>query len=162
MQKKSQKEWLIRLIYCEMLGHDVSFGYISAINATQMGTSLDKRVGSSQTLVHLLWLTSSCLGFISCSLFLHEGHELMILVINSIQKLIEKPENVPDVNSALSAIIKLLGKDYIPALIQKIVELLNHPRLAFISESVKERKTTKITSPRDHQFNNCFFPAPGS
>lgn len=33
---KKLKEWLIRLIYCDMLGHDVSFGYIVAINATQM------------------------------------------------------------------------------------------------------------------------------
>ncbi len=33
---KKLKEWLIRLIYCDMLGHDVAFGYIVAINATQM------------------------------------------------------------------------------------------------------------------------------
>lgn len=39
------KEFLIRLIYCEMLGHEVGFGYIHAINTTQQANMVDKRVG---------------------------------------------------------------------------------------------------------------------
>lgn len=41
------KEFLIRLIYCEMLGHEVGFGYIHAINTTQQANMVDKRVGAS-------------------------------------------------------------------------------------------------------------------
>ncbi len=33
------REFVVRLMYCEMLGHDVSWGYIHAINMTQVLTS---------------------------------------------------------------------------------------------------------------------------
>ena len=38
------KEYLVRLIYCEMLGHEVSFGYIHAVKFAQHTTLLEKRV----------------------------------------------------------------------------------------------------------------------
>lgn len=39
------REYLVRLIYCEMLGHDASAGYVEAIKFAQQPNSLDKRVG---------------------------------------------------------------------------------------------------------------------
>lgn len=39
------KECMVRLIYCEMLGYDASFGYIHAIKLAQQGNLLEKRVG---------------------------------------------------------------------------------------------------------------------
>ena len=39
------KENLMRMIYCEMLGHDASFGFIHAVNYTQKGKLKDKRLG---------------------------------------------------------------------------------------------------------------------
>lgn len=36
---------MVRLIYCEMLGYDASFGYIHAIKLAQQGNLLEKRVG---------------------------------------------------------------------------------------------------------------------
>lgn len=59
---------------------------------------------------------------------MHEQHELMILVINSISKCLKANDNLADMSSALSAVYKLLGKDYIPAVVDRIVELLTHPR----------------------------------
>ena len=39
------REYLIRLIYCEMLGLDCSWGYIHAVKFTQQGNTMDKRIG---------------------------------------------------------------------------------------------------------------------
>lgn len=41
------KEFLVRLLYVEMLGHDGSFGYIHAINLTSSRVMLEKRTGES-------------------------------------------------------------------------------------------------------------------
>ena len=39
------KECMVRLIYCEMLGYEASFGYIHAIKLAQQGNLFEKRVG---------------------------------------------------------------------------------------------------------------------
>ena len=39
------REYLVRLVYCSMLGYDVSFAYIHAIKLAQQGALLDKRAG---------------------------------------------------------------------------------------------------------------------
>jgi AP-4 complex subunit epsilon-1 len=39
------KEYLVRLMYCEMLGHDASFGYFHAVKMAQSTGLLEKRVG---------------------------------------------------------------------------------------------------------------------
>lgn len=65
---KAMRELLLRLIYVEMLGRDASFGYIYAIKLTQSHNILEKRT-----------------GYLVASLFLHENHELRLLLINTIQ-----------------------------------------------------------------------------
>ena len=43
--KKKAKEFLIRLMYVEMLGHDGSFGYIKAVELAAAQSIVHKRVG---------------------------------------------------------------------------------------------------------------------
>ena len=42
---KQMKEFIIRMIYVEMLGHDASFGHIHAVKMVAMKDLLFKRVG---------------------------------------------------------------------------------------------------------------------
>ena len=43
--QKTKKENIVKLIYCNMLGHDVRFGLIEAIKFAQQQNLLEKRVG---------------------------------------------------------------------------------------------------------------------
>lgn len=63
------REYLIRALYIEMLGHDSSFAYIHAVKMTQDKNLLCKRI-----------------GYLACSLCLDNEHELLLLLINTIQK----------------------------------------------------------------------------
>ncbi|KAI1235113.1 hypothetical protein IHE44_0002745, partial [Lamprotornis superbus] len=47
------KECMVRLIYCEMLGYESSFGYIHAIKLAQQGNLLEKRDLQSTNLVEV-------------------------------------------------------------------------------------------------------------
>ena len=66
LSEKKQKELLIRAIYVEMLGHDASFAHIYAVNLTQSKNLLVKRI-----------------GYLSASLFINQGSEMMILMIST-------------------------------------------------------------------------------
>ena len=59
------------MIYCEMLGHPVPWGYINALNLTQDEDVVLKKA-----------------GFLAACLFLDENSDLMILMIHSLQKVL--------------------------------------------------------------------------
>eukprot|EP00919_Chromeraceae_sp_WS-2016_P073787 GHVR01174422.1.p1 GENE.GHVR01174422.1~~GHVR01174422.1.p1 ORF type:complete len:149 (+),score=21.83 GHVR01174422.1:100-546(+) len=66
---KKMREYLIRAVYVEMLGHEASFAYIHAVNLTYDKSLLCKRT-----------------GYLTCNIFLNCEHELMLLLINTIQR----------------------------------------------------------------------------
>eukprot|EP01104_Vermistella_antarctica_P013058 TRINITY_DN388_c0_g1_i1.p1 TRINITY_DN388_c0_g1~~TRINITY_DN388_c0_g1_i1.p1 ORF type:complete len:1292 (+),score=354.65 TRINITY_DN388_c0_g1_i1:172-4047(+) len=109
--KKHGREFLVRLLYVEMLGHNASFGYIEAVNMTQRESMAEKRV-----------------GYLAVSLLLHENSEFMLLLVNSFRRDIDG-DNVLNVCAALTAISKLINHEFAPAIQPIIVEkLLQHPR----------------------------------
>ena len=67
--QRQMREYLIRLLYCEMLGVNCPWGHIHAVTFTQSNNIVDKRI-----------------GYLTCSLVLHPDHELNMLLVNSIQR----------------------------------------------------------------------------
>lgn len=108
--QKKMKEFIIRLVYVEMLGHDASFGYIYAVKMTHDDNLLCKRS-----------------GYLATTLFLNEDHDLIILIVNTIQKDL-KSDNFLVVSAALTAVCKLINEETIPAVLPQVVDLLGHPK----------------------------------
>ncbi|XP_057830971.2 AP-4 complex subunit epsilon [Cryptomeria japonica] len=108
--KRKMKEYIIRLVYVEMLGHDAGFGYIHAVKMTHDDSLLLKRT-----------------GYLAVTLFLNEDHDLIILIVNTIQKDL-KSDNYLVACAALNAVCRLINEETIPAVLPQVVELLGHPK----------------------------------
>lgn len=105
---KKMKEMLIRAIYLEMLGTDASFAYIHAINLTNGGNIVSKRV-----------------GYVTCALCLPAESPLLILLVSNLQKDLQS-QNYLEVSSALTAVCKLVNIGFLHAFSEQIVKLLSH------------------------------------
>ncbi|XP_031405669.1 AP-4 complex subunit epsilon [Punica granatum] len=116
--KRKMKEYIIRLVYVEMLGHDASFGYIHAVKMTHDDNLLLKRT-----------------GYLAVTLFLNEDHDLIILIVNTIQKDL-KSDNYLVVCAALNAVCRLINEETIPAVLPQVVELLGHQKEAVRKKAI--------------------------
>merc|ERR1719271_87602 len=105
---KKMKELLVRGVYCEMLGHDASFAYIHAVKLTHEKSLLAKRI-----------------GYLACNPFLHKDHELMLLLINTMQRDLNSPNHL-EVCAALTSVCRLMNLEMIPAISPLIFKLLGH------------------------------------
>mgnify|MGYP006142906059 FL=1 len=108
MPPKKMKEALVRMMYCEMLGHDAQFGHIHAVNMTQQTALFSKRV-----------------GYLASAVCLHPGHELTTLLVNTMRRDVASSNHV-EVCAALIAIPKLVSAEVLPALLQPVLTLLDH------------------------------------
>uniref|UniRef100_A0A670KJX8 AP-4 complex subunit epsilon n=1 Tax=Podarcis muralis TaxID=64176 RepID=A0A670KJX8_PODMU len=104
------KECMVRLIYCEMLGYEASFGYIHAIKLAQQGNLFEKRV-----------------GYLAVSLFLHENHELLLLLVNTVVKDLQST-NLLEVCMALTVASQIFPPEMIPAVLPLIEDKLQHSK----------------------------------
>lgn len=118
LEKAKMKEYLIRLMYIEMLGHDASFGYIHAVKATHEPDLTMKRV-----------------GYLATSAFLDENHDLIILIVNTVQQDL-KSDNYLVVCAALTTVCRLVNEDTIPAVLPQVTDLLTHPKDAVRKKAV--------------------------
>ncbi|RYQ81325.1 hypothetical protein Ahy_Scaffold1g107287 isoform C [Arachis hypogaea] len=116
--KRKMKEYIIRLLYVEMLGHDASFGYIHAVKMTHDDALPLKRT-----------------GYLAVTLFLSDDHDLIILIVNTIQKDL-RSDNYLVVCAALNAVCKLINDETIPAVLPQVVELLGHSKEAVRKKAV--------------------------
>ena len=88
VNNKKMKEYLLRAIYIEMLGHDASFAQKYTLNLTQDKNILNKRV-----------------GYLACNLLLPESSEFLILLVASLQKDIQS-NNWVEVCMGLTSVVK--------------------------------------------------------
>jgi AP-4 complex subunit epsilon-1 len=101
-----------------MLGHDASFGHIHAVKMTH-----DESLPLKRT------------GYLAVALFIDERHDLVILVVNTIQKDL-RSDNYLVVCAALTAASRLIGEEAIPAVLPQVVDLLAHPKEAVRKKAV--------------------------
>ena len=108
LPEKKMKEFLIRAIYVEMLGHDASFSHIHAINLTQSKNLLVKRI-----------------GYLACSLFIDKSSDILILMIATVQKDLQSKNHL-EVMAALNVIAKLCHTHIITAVSDVVHQLMQH------------------------------------
>ena len=108
--QRQMKEYLVRLMYCEMLGHEAEFGYIHAVKLAQHASILEKRI-----------------GYLAVSVLLHEDHELMVLLINTLQRDL-RSTNVVEICTALTTISRVMNAEMIPAILPLVEEKCTHAR----------------------------------
>lgn len=104
------KDFLCRMIYCNMLGYDVTFGLIHAVKLAQQGSHIDKKT-----------------GYLACCLLMHRDHELILLLVNTIQKDL-KSSNILDNLAGLSACSQLVPVEMIPSVLPIVLDKLKHSR----------------------------------
>ncbi|CAN9247068.1 unnamed protein product [Alternaria alternata] len=104
-----KKKYVCKLLYIYILGWNVDFGHLEAVNLISATKYSEKQI-----------------GYLAVTLFLHEEHELLHLVVNSIRKdLLDHNE----LNNclALHAIANVGGKELGEALSAEVHRLLISP-----------------------------------
>lgn len=108
-----KKKYVCKLLYVYIQGYDVDFGHLEAVNLISSTKYSEKQI-----------------GYLAVTLFLHEQHELLHLVVNSIRK------DLLDYNElnnclALHAVANVGGKEMGEALANEVHRLLIAPYVYF-------------------------------
>ena len=127
--KKHAKEFLVRLLYVEMLGHDGSFGYIKAVEMAASSSLYHKRT-----------------GYLICASCLPPNHEFRFMLVNQMQRDLHSA-NVLECCGGLLACTNLITSDMVPAVMTDVAKLLSH-------ESATVRKKSIICLHKFHQLSN--------
>ncbi|KAK2194892.1 bifunctional Armadillo-type fold/Clathrin-coatomer adaptor [Babesia duncani] len=126
--RTQMKEYLVRAIYVDMLGFDSEFAHIHAINMAQEKDVVCKRA-----------------GYLACMQLLRPDSNLMLLLVNTIQKDLNSP-NFIERCCALRCICTLLTKEMVPILLPLILQCLEH-------ENEFVRKLALMAIARVYEFN---------
>lgn len=121
--QKRMREYIIRMIYCEMLGHDASFAHNYAVKFTAQSKLIDKRI-----------------AYLGVCLCLQPEDELIFLMINTMQRDL-KSQNFLEVCTALHACSSLVNEETIPAMLKFVTDLLPHQ-----SEYVRKKAVMALHS----------------
>ena len=104
-----KKKYVCKLLYVYIQGYDVDFGHLEAVNLISSNKYSEKQI-----------------GYLAVTLFLHEEHELLHLVVNSIRKdLLDNNELFNCL--ALHAVANVGGRELGEALATEVHRLLISP-----------------------------------
>ncbi|CDR96554.1 adaptin N terminal region domain containing protein, putative [Babesia bigemina] len=106
VHRERRKEYLVRAVYVEMLGFEAPFAHIHAINMAQERSLVCKKA-----------------GYWACRQLLKPQSELMLLLINTIQKDLQSP-NFADIVCALQCVCDLVNRDMIPTILPCVLRCL--------------------------------------
>lgn len=127
------RETLIKLIYCEMLGHKVEFGYFFVVGLTQMQNRLvDKRI-----------------AYICGSLFLRPNDEMTCLWVNCFGRDLISTNKL-EIEMALSCMTCILSAEAIPSVLDLVLNLSKHEspsvkkKVVMVMKKIMEIDPTKI------------------
>ncbi|PRP77404.1 hypothetical protein PROFUN_14364 [Planoprotostelium fungivorum] len=123
----NQKEFLVKLIYCEMLGHSASFGCIHAIKMTQQPDLLTKRT-----------------GYLLFSMITRDDDEMLLLIVSSVLRDLKSRDYISNW-CGLTFLSQTVNRDIIPAVIKDVLALSKHER------SIIRKKVVSVL----HKFWRC-------
>ena len=106
--KKRAKEFLVRLLYVEMLGHDASFGWIKAVELAASSSLFHKRT-----------------GYLVCGACLPPTHEFRFMLVNQMQRDLQST-NVLETSGGILACTQIITADMVPAVSSEVIKLLGH------------------------------------
>ncbi|KAL9631483.1 MAG: hypothetical protein Q9164_005870, partial [Protoblastenia rupestris] len=104
-----RKKYVCKLLYIYILGWNVDFGHLEAVNLISANKYSEKQI-----------------GYLAVTLFLHEQHELLHLVVNSIRKDLMNHNELYNC-LALHAIANVGGREMGEALSEDVHRLLISP-----------------------------------
>ena len=104
-----KKKYVCKLLYIYILGWNVDFGHLEAVNLISANKYSEKQI-----------------GYLAVTLFLHEQHELLHLVVNSIRKDLQGHNELFN-SLALHAIANVGGREMGEALSGDVHTLLISP-----------------------------------
>ena len=105
-----KKKYVAKLVFVFLLGHDVEFGHLEAVNLLSSMTLSEKQI-----------------GYLFSSVMLHEGHELMKVVIQAIKNDLGTRSKIT-VCLALNCIANIGGKETAREVMPNVIRLLVAPQ----------------------------------
>lgn len=118
LSKKKSKEFVVRMLYVEMLGHDASFGYIKAIELCASTSLIPKKC-----------------GYLVSALCLSPEHEFRFMLVNQMQRDMGSANHL-EVCAGLSGVARLVTADMIPAVLNDVRKALTHEHEAVRKKAV--------------------------
>ncbi|KAG2388553.1 hypothetical protein C9374_000717 [Naegleria lovaniensis] len=101
-----RKKYICKLLYIYMLGYEIEFGHIEAVNLLASPNYSEKHM-----------------GYLACSLLLNENHEMVTLITQCMKNDLNS-KNPNDQCLALTAIANIGGKEQAEALAHDVQKLL--------------------------------------